>query len=154
MRGKTKQRTSPPQLVCDTPEQEAQAADCELDSADLKALEVAYEAYKQCSQHKRRGYYVYVWKTGTPLWSNICRGGGSTINLFPQTISKIGDFRMLASSANDAWSQDWYSFGADLYESLFKCLRTVHSNAGAVEPPSWEQTIEGAAAGNGSWRDR
>src|SRR5579863_6250969 len=148
MAGKTKRSYRAPRLeYLSAPEQQAvRTIDCPADPIDLVAVEAAYE---QCLSHYRKNlqhrYRVYL-GLGTTTSNHVCRGMGSMLNLFPQT--KFGDFRTWAPSADDAWSQDWYSVGADLYESLFKCLRMDSSNAGtakteSLERPSWGRSVEG-----------
>jgi hypothetical protein len=55
------------------------------------------------------------------LWfDEIARGFGSVVNLFPPTRYHVPDFRSWRGSLDDAWNDDWYDVGADLYEALSK----------------------------------
>jgi hypothetical protein len=55
------------------------------------------------------------------LWfGEIGRGFGSVANLFPRTRYHAPDFRSWRDSFDDAWNDDWYNVGADLYEALSK----------------------------------
>lgn len=130
--------------------------DCPLEHVDFVAVDAAYE---RCLLHYRKNLRRYrVGLSATPS-INVCRGIGSTLNLFPQTT--IGDFRTWAPSKDVAWSQDWYSVGMNLYESLLKFLRTESANAGtaktdSLDRPSWGRSIEGATRNdsNNSWGSR
>jgi hypothetical protein len=76
-----------------------------------------------------------TWKLHRKYSNNLLWGAGSLINLFPNTHYNGDDFRCWHASIDDAWSNDWYNVGADLYEAMSKAQVEL-INAGCSEPRS------------------
>jgi len=85
-----------------------------LEKADERWLTYYYEI------KRTRSASFLLWKPQTRLFDKIFWSAGSIINLFPNTHYEADDFRCWRASMNDAWNDDWYNVGADLYKALSK----------------------------------
>lgn len=62
------------------------------------------------------------WHRRMTFWENILRGAASTITLFPDTFNASENHAfnlpLRPNESSDAWIEDWYSIGNDLYTVL------------------------------------
>lgn len=90
---------------------------------NLRSLARSYSDWVDFYRQNRRDVN-YVWcgyntKRDVPrMLDNVIWGAGTTINLFPHTQYTIA--QPCFPSANEAWFDDWYKIGLDLYEILAK----------------------------------
>jgi hypothetical protein len=83
-------------------------------------LESAYRHWAEVYREKRfiRCSYTLGPRRNPELFDNIVWGAGSVLNLFPQTDYVIRHPSF--DSEDDAWLDDWYKVGCDLYEGICK----------------------------------
>jgi hypothetical protein len=87
-----------------------------------EVLEKARECWTSyyCDLQHSQPIRSLLWDAKATLLGKLTWGAGSVINLFPNTCYEAEDFRCWRASVADAWNDDWYNVGADLYEALAK----------------------------------
>lgn len=90
--------------------------------SSCESLEMAYQQWVELYLQRTRVWpnCAFALKSKMNLFDNIIWGAGSVVDLFPQTHYVIGHFRAWFPSMNDAWLNDWYKVGSDLYGALSK----------------------------------
>jgi len=119
------------------------------DLADADMVDAAYELWLQSYRENSHVHYK-VWGSNANLWTSVCRGAGSVVDLFPRTLDSIGSFHSCCgASLDDAWHQDWISVGSDIYRSLIKYRQGELSSAGTSSARPTKSNNWGArSAGN------
>jgi hypothetical protein len=96
-------------------------------TVDLTALTAWYQT---CARPK--GYRVNLYGQGVTSFNAVCRGAGSTVDMFPQTVTTVGNFlgHVSRTSVQDALFQDWSSIGCDIYHALLSREFSEYVSAG------------------------
>ena len=104
-----------------------------------KAQEYWIEYYGELQN--TRPTRLFVLDAYTTLFGRVLSGTGSVVSLFPNTNYETNDFRCWRGSVDEAWNDDWYNVGADLYGALSKAqielnnVRSTEINAAIPTTP-------------------
>ena len=85
-----------------------------------EALKLAHESwlpYYSGVQNASPGNFLH-YRPSSLFFDRLILSAGSIINLLPNTHYEVDDFRCWRTSVDEAWDDDWYNIGADLYGAL------------------------------------
>lgn len=109
-----------------------------------EALEIAHKCWWMFYHDiKRTSVDVLLGRRFRRTFSDIMfSSAGSTINLFPNTQFGREDFRCWRESMDEAWNDDWFNVGADLYAAMSKAGAELSKNVESTENQSASCAIE------------
>ena len=110
--------------------------DVEAVSEALKTAHQCWSGYYKATQSDRFKNLL-AWNPQRSLIGNLIRGAGSVIALYPATYFEANDFRCWHWSMDDAWHDDWYNVGGDLYQALSNIqVGVIHVESSENESPT------------------